>query len=106
MPKPKFANESTYKTYLEEGNESEFDQLFDKAIEEAKKTFGNQYRDVHWGQGGLCERADRGEVSDRRDNNRLIPKRDGRTRPAGDTRGAEGLQGMERHRLQGKGFDL
>jgi 1-pyrroline-5-carboxylate dehydrogenase len=40
MAKNKFVNESTYKNYLENGKEDEFDQLFDKAVENVKKTFG------------------------------------------------------------------
>ena len=43
MPKLKFKNESTYKNYLEDSNEEEFDELFDKAVEEVKKSFGAQH---------------------------------------------------------------
>jgi 1-pyrroline-5-carboxylate dehydrogenase len=43
MPKNNFKNEFTYKTYLEEGREQEFDALFDEAVERAKKGFGAKY---------------------------------------------------------------
>ena len=33
---PDFHNESTYKTYLEQGNEQEFDRLFDEAVARIK----------------------------------------------------------------------
>lgn len=39
MTKGNFTNESTYKNYLESGREQEFDQLFDKAVVEAKSGF-------------------------------------------------------------------
>lgn len=35
-----FKNEYTYKTFLEKGNEAEFDRLFDKAATEARRSFG------------------------------------------------------------------
>ena len=41
MPKT-FVNESTYKNYLENGKEQEFDQLFDDAVKKAKASFSNQ----------------------------------------------------------------
>ena len=34
---PSFQNESTYKTYVEQGNEQEFDRLFDEAVERARR---------------------------------------------------------------------
>lgn len=43
MTKEKFTNESTYKTYLENGNEREFDQLFDDAVDKTKVSFGAQH---------------------------------------------------------------
>jgi 1-pyrroline-5-carboxylate dehydrogenase len=43
MAKINFTNESTYKTYLESGKEQEFDQLFDKAVAEAKQGFGERF---------------------------------------------------------------
>jgi len=43
MTKAAFENEFTYKRYLESGREQEFDQLFDKAVEEVKKEFGKKY---------------------------------------------------------------
>jgi 1-pyrroline-5-carboxylate dehydrogenase len=42
MPKQKFMNEATYKKYLESGNESMFDQLFDNSLQEVQKNFGAQ----------------------------------------------------------------
>lgn len=42
MTTPKFSNESTYKNYLEEGNEKQFDSLFDNAVEELKKSLSSQ----------------------------------------------------------------
>jgi 1-pyrroline-5-carboxylate dehydrogenase len=41
--KDKFTNESTYKGFLESGKEGQFDSLFDKAAEEAKKGFGSEF---------------------------------------------------------------
>ena len=43
MAKPEFSNESTYKKFLEAGKEQDFDSLFDKAVIEAKRTFGETY---------------------------------------------------------------
>ncbi len=43
MPKTKFTNESTYKNYLEQGKETEFDRLFDGAVQNAKRMFGKKY---------------------------------------------------------------
>jgi 1-pyrroline-5-carboxylate dehydrogenase len=43
MPKNKFINESTYKAYLEKGQEKEFDQLFESAVQEVRKNFGNSH---------------------------------------------------------------
>jgi len=43
MTRAKFTNESTYKNYLESGREEEFDRMFDEAVENARKSFGNQY---------------------------------------------------------------
>jgi len=43
MGKASFTNESTYKKYLESGNENEFDSLFDSAVEDAKRGFEAQY---------------------------------------------------------------
>lgn len=43
MAKPVFTNESTYKKYVEQGKESEFDELFDKAVEEARRQFGKTH---------------------------------------------------------------
>ncbi len=40
MTKITFSNESTYKKFVEQGREKEFDELFDKGVEEAKKQFG------------------------------------------------------------------
>lgn len=34
---PNFENESTYRKYVEQGNEQEFDRLFDEAVEKVKK---------------------------------------------------------------------
>jgi 1-pyrroline-5-carboxylate dehydrogenase len=42
LPKTKFENESTYKHYLENGKEGEFDELFETALERALKSFGNK----------------------------------------------------------------
>ena len=39
----KFENESTYKKFAESGNESEFDKLFDDALDSARRKFGNEY---------------------------------------------------------------
>ncbi len=43
MAKQAFTNESTYKRFVEQGKEQEFDDLFDKAVEEAKKQFGKTH---------------------------------------------------------------
>jgi len=43
MAKLAFTNESTYKRFVEQGKESEFDALFDKAVEEAKRSFGKTH---------------------------------------------------------------
>ncbi len=40
MAKPVMANESTYKRFLENGKEREFDMSFEFALETAKRTFG------------------------------------------------------------------
>jgi len=42
MPKG-FINESTYKNHLANGKEDEFDRLFDKAVENARKSFMKSY---------------------------------------------------------------
>ena len=44
MAKTSFENESTYKKFLEQGKEAEFDALFDRAIVEAKKLFGQKHQ--------------------------------------------------------------
>jgi 1-pyrroline-5-carboxylate dehydrogenase len=43
LPKNKFENESTYKHYLENGKEAEFDELFNVALQRALSSFGNQH---------------------------------------------------------------
>ncbi len=43
MAKIRFANESTYKNYLESGKEGEFDSMFEAAVESTQKSFGTQY---------------------------------------------------------------
>lgn len=43
MPKTKFANESTYKSYIDAGKENEFDQLFDVAVQQALNSFVGPY---------------------------------------------------------------
>ncbi|MEM3826973.1 MAG: aldehyde dehydrogenase family protein [Candidatus Micrarchaeaceae archaeon] len=43
MPKRAFKNEFTYKTFLENGKENEFDALFDEAAERAKMSFGEKH---------------------------------------------------------------
>ncbi len=43
MPKNEFINESTYKNYLENGREEEFDQLFDQAVQNVVKSFNVRY---------------------------------------------------------------
>ena len=43
MAKNNFRNEFTYKTFLEEGKEAEFDSLFDREVENVKKEFGSKY---------------------------------------------------------------
>ena len=40
MRKDGFNNESTYKNFLEAGNEEEFDRLFDQAAADARRSFG------------------------------------------------------------------
>ena len=40
MARAKFTNESTYKRFLEEGKEHEFDTLFERAANEVKASFG------------------------------------------------------------------
>ncbi len=39
----KFENESTYKKFIESGNEGEFDRLFDNALDVARRKFGSEY---------------------------------------------------------------
>ncbi len=51
MVKGEFHNEFTYKTYLEQGKEAEFDAHFDKAIEEARRLFGQKHQLYIGGQG-------------------------------------------------------
>lgn len=43
MARNKFKNESTYKTYLESGKEQEFDELFERAVQNAKNAFGSKH---------------------------------------------------------------
>ena len=43
MAKNNFRNEFTYKTFLENGKEAEFDSLFDREVENVKKEFGSKY---------------------------------------------------------------
>jgi 1-pyrroline-5-carboxylate dehydrogenase len=43
MTKTEFHNESTYKNYLESGKEDDFDSLFDAAVSEAKRQFGQKH---------------------------------------------------------------
>ena len=43
MAKTEFNNEFTYKNYLEAGKEDEFDSLFDAAVSEARRSFGQKH---------------------------------------------------------------
>ncbi len=43
MSKAVFANEFTYKKYVESGNEAEFDSLFDDAVQQAKAQLGKKH---------------------------------------------------------------
>ncbi len=43
MARKSFSNEFTYKRFLDEGNEAEFDRLFDEAADRARKAFGTTY---------------------------------------------------------------
>ncbi len=43
MTKPAFTNEFTYRKMLESGEEEKFDELFDRAVERAKTSFGKKY---------------------------------------------------------------
>ncbi|MEM3876384.1 MAG: aldehyde dehydrogenase family protein, partial [Candidatus Micrarchaeaceae archaeon] len=43
MAKNNFSNEFTYKKFIEEGKEAEFDRLFDEAVQKAKQGFGSTY---------------------------------------------------------------
>ena len=43
MAKNNFSNEFTYKKFIEEGKEAEFDRLFDEAVRKAKQGFGSTY---------------------------------------------------------------
>ncbi len=43
MAKGEFTNESTYKKFLEDGKEAEFDRLFDEAVVRARAGFGKSF---------------------------------------------------------------
>jgi 1-pyrroline-5-carboxylate dehydrogenase len=43
MPKTSFVNESTYKGYVEGGNEEEFDRLFNESVKKTRSEFGSKY---------------------------------------------------------------
>ena len=51
----KFTNESTYKGFLEAGNEAEFDRLFDAAAESARKSFGSEFSIYIGGEPVKCQ---------------------------------------------------
>ena len=44
MAKREFHNESTFKTFAEQGRETEFDSLFDRAVEDARRQFGATHK--------------------------------------------------------------
>lgn len=44
MAKSSFSNEFTFKKFVEAGKESEFDSLFDRAVEEVKRNFGQKHQ--------------------------------------------------------------
>ncbi len=43
MAKAQFVNEFTYKNFIEQGKEPEFDALFEKGLEDARKLFGKTF---------------------------------------------------------------